>query len=107
MRLMEGNMKRTLIAAALLTVAAIGTAQAQRAAALAQSQRGFMTTDAPVIALTHVKLLDGTGAPAKNDQTIVIENGRISAVGPSAQVKAPANAQVIDLTGHTVIPGLV
>jgi imidazolonepropionase-like amidohydrolase len=92
----------------VFSLTALSGAQAQRATALPEQVRiNFVKTDAPVIALTHVKLIDGTGAPAKNDQTIVIENGRITAVGPSAQVKAPANAQVTDLTGHTVIPGLV
>ena len=93
--------------AAVLGLALCGSAQAQRASGLTPAARGFVTTDAPVIALTHVKLIDGTGAAPKNDQTIVIENGRITAVGPAASVKAPANAQVMDLTGHTVIPGLV
>jgi imidazolonepropionase-like amidohydrolase len=101
---------KTLIATTLAAVLSVGTlssGQAQRAGALPPGLRNFVSTDAPVIALTHVKLLDGTGAPARSDQTIVIENGRITAVGSSAQVKAPASAQVLDLTGHTVIPGLV
>ena len=38
-----------------------------------------------MIALTHVKLIDGTGAPARDDQTVVIENGRITAVGQSSR----------------------
>src|SRR5262245_31495717 len=95
------------LAAVLLTALGAASAEAQRASALSTQMRAFVTTDAPVIALTHVKLIDGTGAPAKNDQTIVIEEGRITQVGPSAQVKVPANAQVTDLAGHTVIPGLV
>src|SRR5262249_39133884 len=93
--------------AAVVTVTAAASAQAQRAPRGLRRDHAFLVTAAPVIALTHVKLIDGTGAAPKNDQTIVIENGRITAVGASAQVKAPANAQVMDLTGHTVIPGLV
>jgi imidazolonepropionase-like amidohydrolase len=69
--------------------------------------RPFVSTDAPVIALTNVRVVDGTGAPPREGQTIVIRDGRIAEVGPVAQVRAPQGAAVIDLTGHTVIPGLV
>src|SRR5688572_26658745 len=83
------------------------SAGAQRAADWPQPMRTLITHDAPVIALTHVKVIDGTGAAARSDQTVVIENGRITAVGPSSSVRAPSGAQVVDLTGHTVIPGIV
>ncbi len=99
-------MKRTLTAGLLLLLAAV-PARAQRAADMAPAVRNYVTVDAPAIALTNVKVIDGTGAPARDGQTIVIENGRITAVGPASQVRAPAGAQVIDLAGHTVIPGLV
>jgi enamidase len=54
-----------------------------------------------------VRVIDGTGAPARTDQTIVIRDGAIAALGPSSSVSPPAGAQVIDLTGKSVIPGLV
>src|SRR5881392_2094915 len=61
----------------------------------------------PVVALTHMRLIDGTGSPARNDQTIVVDRGRIVSVGGAATVQAPAGATVLDLRGRTVIPGLV
>jgi imidazolonepropionase-like amidohydrolase len=61
----------------------------------------------PRIALTHVELIDGTGTAAKQDQTIVIENDRIAWVGPADDAKMPPDVQVLDLSGHTVLPGLV
>jgi imidazolonepropionase-like amidohydrolase len=67
----------------------------------------FLATDAPVIALTHVRVIDGTGAAAREDQTVVVDHGKIAAVGPAASTPAPAGAQVMDLAGHTVIPGIV
>ena len=67
----------------------------------------YVSVNAPVVALTHVRVVDGTGAPAREDQTIVIRGDRIDAVGPASTAKIPAGAQVLDLTGHTVIPGLV
>lgn len=67
--------------------------------------RPFITAGEPVIALQHVRVIDGTGAAPAENQTIVIANGKIQSVG--ANVAIPANARVLDLTGHTVIPGLV
>jgi hypothetical protein len=59
------------------------------------------------VALTHVRLVDGTGGPVQDDQTVVIDDDRIVAVGPFGDVDVPQGARVLDLTGHTVIPGLV
>jgi hypothetical protein len=67
----------------------------------------YVTVNAPVVALTHVRVVDGTGAAAHDDQTVVVTGTRISAVGPTASTVVPTGTQVIDLTGHTVIPGLV
>lgn len=67
----------------------------------------YVTVSDPVIALTNARVIDGTGAPAKAGQTIVFHNGRILVVGAGGTVQVPAGAHVIDLTGHTVIPGLV
>ena len=83
-----------------LTFATISFAQARE-------RQQFIRTEAPLIALTHVRVIDGTGAAAKEDQTLVISNGKIDSVEPSASAKIPANAQTIDLTGYTVLPGLV
>ncbi len=69
--------------------------------------RPFVSVNDPQSALLHVRVIDGTGAPAAEDQTIVINAGKIVAVGPSASVSVPTGARRLDLTGHTVIPGLV
>jgi enamidase len=80
---------------------------------LAQAQqnpnaaRNFVKVDAPVIALTHVRVIDGTGAPARDDQTIVIRGGNIAALGSSTTTAPPQDATVVDLAGKSVIPGLV
>lgn len=67
----------------------------------------FIRTEAKVIALTHVRVVDGTGGPARDDQTIIISDGKIQSIGPAATAKIPADAQTIDLNGYTVLPGLV
>jgi imidazolonepropionase-like amidohydrolase len=69
--------------------------------------RGFLAVDTPLVALRHVTVIDGTGRPALADQTIVLRDGRIQSVGASRTLAIPAGAKVIDLAGHTVIPGLV
>jgi enamidase len=69
--------------------------------------RSYVKIDAPVVALTNVRVIDGTGAPARERQTIVIRDANIAEIGDAARVKAPDGATVIDLTGKSVIPGLV
>lgn len=75
--------------------------------AQAPDRQQLIRTEAPVIALTRVRVIDGTGAAAKDDQTIIISDGKIQSVGPSAAARIPANAQTLDLNGYTVLPGLV
>jgi len=75
--------------------------------AQAPDRQQFIRTEAPIIALTHVRVIDGTGANAKDDQTIVIGEGKIQSVTATTTAKIPANAQTMDLTGYTVLPGLV
>ena len=74
---------------------------------LSPAVKGFVKVDAPVVALTHVRVIDGTGAAAREDQTVVISAGRIASVGDAGSANVPSGAQVIDLRGHSVIPGLV
>ncbi|MDB4915249.1 MAG: amidohydrolase [Gemmatimonadetes bacterium] len=67
----------------------------------------FVSVEASVTALTHVRVIDGTGAPARDGQTVVLDHGIIKAVGDSAHVAIPADAKVLDLAGRTVMPGMV
>jgi imidazolonepropionase-like amidohydrolase len=60
---------------------------------------------AGAVALTNVRLIDGTGRPAVERATIVMRNGRIEAAGANAAV--PAGAVRMDLTGKTVMPGII
>jgi imidazolonepropionase-like amidohydrolase len=59
------------------------------------------------VALTNARIIDGTGRPPIDRGTIVIANGRITAVGPAASVTVPAGAQRIDATGKTIVPGFI
>ncbi len=60
----------------------------------------------PSLALTHITVIDCTGAPAKPNSTVVVAQGHITAVGPSDFVKIPEGIRVVDATGKFLIPGL-
>ena len=69
--------------------------------------RQFVTVDAAVVALTHVRVIDGTGAAARTDQTVILRDGMIAAIGPAGSTAVPDGARVMDLTGKSVMPGMV
>jgi imidazolonepropionase-like amidohydrolase len=77
--------------------------------ALAQTsdRQQFIRVEAPLIALTNVRVIDGTGAAPREDQTILISGGKIQSIGPTASTTYPADARTVDLKGYTVLPGLV
>ena len=75
--------------------------------AQAPDRQQFVRVEAPTVALTHVRVIDGTGAAPHEDQTVVISGGKIQSIGPSAAAKVPEGAKVLDLAGYTVLPGLV
>lgn len=89
----------------LLFAAALAPAALQAQAPRPNPLRNYITVDSPIVAITNVTLIDGTGAPAQAGRTVVIQGGRVAAVG--ANVRVPAGAMVIDGTGKTLIPGIV
>ncbi len=74
---------------------------------LSPAVQAFVKVNAPVVALTHVRVIDGTGAAAREDQTVVLSKGKIESVGDASAAKVPGDARVLDLQGYSVIPGLV
>ena len=60
-----------------------------------------------VTAIRAGRLIDGSGAPARDDQVIIVRGERIEAVGAATTVSIPAGARVVDLSGYTVMPGIV
>ena len=94
---------RLLLLCGSLFIAAIAAAQTQKSNDVAP----FVTVDAPVYVLNHVRVIDGTGAAAKEDQAVVIANGKIQSIGPAGSAQIPPGAQLLDRAGYTVIPGLV
>jgi len=70
-------------------------------------QPGDREKNGPLKALVRGKLIDGTGGPPIEDAVVVVEGDRIRGVGQADQVSVPPGAEVIDLTGKTVMPGLI
>lgn len=103
------NIKRPIRFVALLLGAfpVLTLAQSPPAAQTPSAEVGkFIVYDDPVIALTHVRVIDGTGAPAQENRTVVLRNGKIAAITDAA-MQPPSGAHVVDLPGDSVIPGLV
>jgi imidazolonepropionase-like amidohydrolase len=78
-----------LVASALLSACA-------GAQTLSPDVKQFLKVDSPTVALTHVRVIDGTGAPARDDQTVVMSDGKISSITDSAS-PAPKDAKVLEL----------
>jgi hypothetical protein len=82
-------------------------AAADEMAALAAISKDFRHDNSQgTLALVGATLIDGTGAPALSDSSVVIQGGKIVSVGPRGKVKLPKDAQIVDLTGKTIVPGL-
>ena len=92
---------KTLSATLLLVSLSITSVSQQ------SDRQQFIRVEAPVVALTHVRIIDGTGAAPSEDQTIVIAGGKITSIAPSSSAKVESAAQILDLKGYTVLPGLV
>src|SRR6266550_1940753 len=84
-----------LAAAAFLTMSG---ATAQQPGAAAQQR---------TLVLEGGTLIDGTGRAPIPDAVVVVQGTRITAVGRRGQVPVPANANVINVTGRTILPGLI
>jgi imidazolonepropionase-like amidohydrolase len=74
---------------------------------LSKAVQEFVRVDTPKVVLTHVRVIDGTGAPTVEDQNVVIEAGKIAAIQQAGDVPAAGNTTVLDLRGYTVMPGIV
>ena len=74
---------------------------------LSKTVQEFVRVRAPKVILTHVRIIDGTGAAPVEDQNLTIEGGKIAAIDKGADMPAAQDMTVLDLHGHSVIPGIV
>src|SRR6267378_5769059 len=102
----QANMRLHFVESALVLFALVLPAATQTPE-LSKTVKEFVRADASKIILTHVRVIDGTGAPTIEDQNVIIEAGKISAIQPGADASASAGTTVLDLRGYTVMPGIV
>lgn len=69
--------------------------------------RPFIAFDDPVIALTHCTVVDVINLKTIADQTVVLHDGIITAIGPASGTPPPKGARVMDCAGKSLLPGLV
>lgn len=92
-----------LVMVALMPIALI----AQPVSSLSDDVRQYVIVPETSVVLTNARVVDGTGAAPREGQTVVIQNGKIVSITPAAEAKVPAGARTMDLSGHTLLPGLV
>jgi imidazolonepropionase-like amidohydrolase len=98
------------LAVLILTLASLSSsarAYAQRADALGPQVRKYLSVSTPNVILEHVQIIDGTGAAPSPDQNIHIAAGKITAISPGADQPPSEGTTIINLRGHSVMPGIV
>lgn len=80
---------------------------ASAAVFLALSWAGSGSASAQVKAFVGARIIDGTGSPPIERGVLLIDKGRIQAAGPAASLRIPAGAERIDVTGKTIVPGMI
>jgi imidazolonepropionase-like amidohydrolase len=74
---------------------------------LSPEVKSFVKVDAPLVVLEHVRVIDGTGAAPREDQTLILSGSKIQSISAADTGNVPKDAKVLDLHGYSVIPGLV
>jgi imidazolonepropionase-like amidohydrolase len=69
--------------------------------------QSYVRVATPRVVLAHVRVIDGTGHAPQDDRNVVVDHGKITAIGAGADVPAGADVTVLDLHGYSVMPGLV
>lgn len=98
---------RTISTFLSVAALALGTIEPAGAQSVIPDPESAVVVEAPVVALVGVRIIDGTGRPPVDDQTILIVDGRIDVIGPADSVSIPADAETLELPDRSVLPGLV
>ncbi|HEX4604610.1 MAG TPA: amidohydrolase family protein [Candidatus Angelobacter sp.] len=73
---------------------------------LAKVAAGFSTPAPTITAIVRARIIDGTGKPAIENGIVILQDGKIAAAGPAVSTPVPAEAQIVDASGKSVLPGL-
>ena len=79
----------------------------QQAVSLSPAVQKYVRVNAPRVILEHVRVIDGTGRPTLEDQNVVIEHGKITAVQAGSDNPAADGATILNLRGYSVMPGII
>jgi imidazolonepropionase-like amidohydrolase len=74
---------------------------------LSPTTQKYVRVNAAKVILKHVRVIDGTGKPAVEDQNVAIEAGKITAIQPGSDVTSTSGTTVLNLRGYSVMPGIV
>ena len=102
--------REALMTRFLILIGTLGLAAASLAAQQPEPGKAvqpYIKVHAGRIVLEHVRVIDGTGKPAVDDRNVIIENGKIAAIQPGADVLPAVGQTVLDLRSDTVMPGLI
>jgi imidazolonepropionase-like amidohydrolase len=80
---------------------------AQQPTKLSPIVQKYVRVGSPRVVLEHVRVIDGTGQPPVEDQNVVVEQGKITAVQPGSDASAADGTTILNLRGYTVMPGIV
>ena len=94
------------VASIAMTVGVVSGSVAQ-APNFSNESKQFVSVNEERVLLMNVRVIDGTGAPARENQSILIENGKIAAIANVGALTVPAGTHTVDLGGKSIIPGIV
>ncbi len=80
---------------------------AQQPPSLSKEVQKYVKVQAPRVVLEHVRIIDGTGRPAIEDQNVIVEGGKITAVQAGTDTAAAEGVTILNLRGYTIMPGIV
>jgi imidazolonepropionase-like amidohydrolase len=95
------------ICGAIFALCCFGNSLAGQSPELSKEVKQYVKVDTPKVVLAHVRVVDGTGAAPVEDRNVVIEGGKITSIENGADVQPSAGLTVLDLRGHSVMPGIV
>ena len=107
---MHRRIQAALVVLPMLGLITIGITQSLTTAparTFSKEDASYVAYDEPVIAFTNIQLVDGTGSAPKRDVTVLVKDGRITAIAPAGKLKPPSGATLIDGHGKTLLPGFV
>ncbi|HZR65819.1 MAG TPA: amidohydrolase family protein [Terriglobales bacterium] len=106
-QLCEVKMKKGGVAVTLATISLFLTTLCAQQSSLSPAVQKYVRVNSGKVVLAHVRVIDGTGKPAVEDQNIVIQDGKIFALQTGADVPATSGTTVLDLRGYSLMPGIV